>query len=235
MVAISDTHVVLQAGGRGSRLRPLTDETPKPLLPVAGVSMLERLVRQLTAVGARRLTVVTGYKSEMVRRHVESFTGTSALNIDFVHEDAPMGNVGALAVVRPHGPVVFAFADLITDLSFEELLHVHTGRKAAVTLASHYESHRLQLGELVVDGDSVTGYLEKPEKNFLICSGIAVFEPAVIDLLPPDRPSGLVDLVVLAIAAQYPVTHWLHGAYWRDVNTPEAFREAQASVRPNLP
>jgi NDP-sugar pyrophosphorylase family protein len=224
-----DVHVVVQAGGKGMRLRPATVDVPKPMLPVAGVPMVERLVRSLVRAGADRLTVVTGHRGDVVRRHLAGLRGLDRpAAIDFLEEPAPLGNAGALGLVRAERPrVLFLFGDLVTDLDFGELLARHAQGGADVLLTSHYEAHRLQLGELVVEGERVVGYREKPEKRFLICSGIGVFRREVLGVIPTDgTPTGIADLIGLALARGFSVAHWEHGAFWMDVNSPEALRLA---------
>lgn len=228
MARLNDVRILLQAGGRGERLRPDTDTVPKPLLPVAGVPMVERLFGQLVAAGARDLTVVTGWLAEAVEQHLAALAEpVEGLRIRFVRETAPLGNAGALSLLEPGpGPALLVFGDLVTDLDFGALLDVHRQRGAAVTLTSHWERTRLKLGELVVEGDTVTDYREKPEKAWLICSGIALFEQRALDLLPRGQPAGLVDVVRRAIAAGERVVHWTHGAAWMDVNSHEALQLA---------
>jgi NDP-sugar pyrophosphorylase family protein len=124
--------------------------------------------------------------------------------------------------------VLLCFADLVTALDFAQLIHIHRERQHDVTLASHYEHHQLTLGELLVDGDTVRGYQEKPRKAFLICSGIAIFDARAMRVareLP--RPYGISNLVLAMLSAGCSVTHWLHGAYWIDVNTPELLARAR--------
>jgi mannose-1-phosphate guanylyltransferase len=226
-VAALDVHAVLQAGGRGERLREVSGDVPKALLRVGGVPMVERLLRQLVAAGIRRITVITGWKADPLEAHLRALAGLPAdLELRFLRETAARGNVGSLArLPRDRDPVLLCFADLVTDLDFAKLARRHREGCAAVTLASHWESHRLTLGELATDGERVVGYEEKPEKRFRICSGIAIFEPAVLDLIEAERAFGLVDLVRAALARGHDVTHWEHGAFWRDVNTPDALDE----------
>lgn len=226
---LPDVHAVVQAGGKGVRLRPATDEVPKPMLEVAGVPMVERLVRGLVRDGVDRVTVVTGHRGEVVRRHLAGLADLDgAARIDFLAEPAPLGNAGALGLVRAERPLVlFAFGDLVTDLDFAELVARRDRAGADVLLASHHEAHRLQLGELAVEGGRVVGYREKPEKRFLICSGIGVFRRETLGVLPTDgRPSGLADLVTAVLGRGFAVAHWEHGAFWMDVNSPELLREA---------
>jgi NDP-mannose synthase len=230
---LADAHVVIQAGGKGVRLNPLTIETPKPLLAVGGIPMIGRLASQILAEGARRLTVITGYQGDKIQQYLRSRKDLEALELDFITEDAPMGNVGALAKLPlSTAPVVLAFGDLVTDLSFAELMKVHTRGGADVTLASHYEEHRLQLGELVVRDREVIGYNEKPSKTFLICSGIGVFEAGAVALLQRNGLRALSDWITSALAAGFHVTHWVHGAFWRDVNSIDVLREANLALPP---
>ena len=185
--------------------------------------MIERLLRQLAGAGIRRVTVITGRQREQIEQHLRDLVGLpDDLVLGFIHETEPRGNVGSLVLAaRDDDPLLLCFADLVTDLDFAELARIHDRNDASVTLASHWEHHRLRLGEIRVDGDRVLDYREKPEKRFLICSGIGIFSASVVRLIPADRPTGLVDLVQLALANGHLVNHWTHGAFWMDVNSPE--------------
>jgi NDP-sugar pyrophosphorylase family protein len=217
---LSGFQVVLQAGGRGERLRN-GECLPKPLFPVNGVSMLDRLLVQFLDAGARAFTVITGFGAEQVERAVLAHEFPPGATASFIREITPRGNAGSLALVRREMPCLFCFADLVTDIDFARLGAVHRERQAAVTLASHYESLQVRLGELIHEGDRVLAYREKPQHRVLIASGIAVFDPAVLELVPAGRPAGLSDVVQAAIQQGLRVTHWLHEANWIDVNTRE--------------
>jgi NDP-sugar pyrophosphorylase family protein len=229
---LAGVRALVQAGGRGERLRAAAG-VPKPLVPVGGVPMVERLVRRLAAAGVRDLTVVTGWRAGEVEAHIGGLAGLPpGLALRFAREERPRGNAGALAdLAGSGGDVLLAFGDLVTDLDFGELLAVHRARGADVTLASHHESVRVRLGELVAGDDGrVTDYLEKPVKRFLICSGIALFRPRVLALLAPGAAAGLVDVVKAALAAGHTVAHWTHGAFWMDVNTPDDLEQAERAM-----
>ena len=219
-------HAVLQAGGTGRRLAPLTDLAPKAMIPVGGVPMAERLLRQFAAAGLRSVTVVTGWLGDQLRAHIERLDGLPEdLDIEFLPESRPMGNIGALAhFATREVPVLMAFADLVTDMDFAKLIDMHISSGADVTLASHHEPYRLQFGELSTEGLEVLGYVEKPRKTYLICSGVAVFAPAALDLIGSE-PTGISELVLRCLAANLRVRHWPHGAFWRDVNSAEALAE----------
>jgi NDP-sugar pyrophosphorylase family protein len=223
---LTGIHVVLQAGGRGERLRN-GERLPKPLFQVNGVPMIERLVRQTVDAGARAITVITGFGGEEVELAVRSILGLPPdLALEFIHESSPRGNAGSLALVRRDLPCLFCFADLVTDLNFGRLAAIHKERGGAVTLASHYETVQVRLGELKADGDVVLAYREKPTYRVLIASGIAIFEPVVLSLVPLDQPSGLSHVAQAAIDRGLRVTHWLHESQWIDVNTREELAAA---------
>ena len=236
-LGVAETRLVLQAGGRGQRMGDVSRSIPKPMQTVGGTPMVERLLRQGIDAGLRRITVITGEMGDRITAHLRGLEGLpSELDLGFIAETVPRGNIGALADLPRDGRrFVLCFADLVTDLDFATLLAVHQELGSDVTLASHPETHRLALGELVIDGDRVVDYREKPEKRFLICSGIGVFEPALLDLVPLDRPAGISDLISLALAHDLKVMHWTHGAFWMDVNSQEDLARANgvlARIRP---
>jgi NDP-sugar pyrophosphorylase family protein len=226
----TSARIVLQAGGRGVRLRPATDSVPKPLLRVAGVPLIERLFRQLREAGFWRFTVVVGWLGDAVEEHVRAVIRVDAdVVVDFIHEDEPLGNIGALrALPRTPGPTLFVCCDLFTGMDFEALVAFHTRSGADLTLASHTVMHQLEYGQLICEGDGVLRYIEKPQQASTVCSGVAVLGPAVLrrlERLAP--PAGICDLAADSIDAGLAVLHWRHGAYWIDVNSPESLRAAE--------
>jgi NDP-sugar pyrophosphorylase family protein len=215
--------IVIQAGGKGERMRAGGEVTPKVLTQVHGIPLLERLIRQVSAEGATDIYIITGYEAEQVESHVSGMRDDApTTKIRFIREETPRGNVGALSTLAELGsPILFAFGDLLTQLEFRTLYQTHLDRGAAITAASHFERHRLTLGHLVTQGERVIDYREKPEYEFLICSGIMAISPEVLQLLPKQGTVGMNQLVMLAVDAGLLVTHWNHNAPWMDVNTPE--------------
>jgi NDP-sugar pyrophosphorylase family protein len=228
--AASSMHAVIQAGGLGQRIRAVAEAAAKPMLRVGEEPMIARLIRQIAASGVRHGSVVIPKGNEQFRALLTQVAGgTAGFELDVIEEHTPLGNAGALGRVECHGrTVLFCFGDLVTDLAFDRMAAVHRDRRCEVTLASHHEHHQLSLGELVTDGARVERYVEKPRKQFLICSGVALFEPRVLELAKTlPTPFGLVDLINACLKVGYSVTHWMHDAYWIDVNTPELLQQAR--------
>jgi NDP-sugar pyrophosphorylase family protein len=234
MHAFPELHALVQAGGRGERIRAVAGGRPKPLVELGSVPILERLLARIIDSGISRITVVIGPRGDAIEQHIatlrKSFPSEVCISVE--RERLPAGNAGALGMVDFAGrPVLLCFGDLVTQLDFRRMCAIHEERECDITLASHIENHQLSLGELVVAGDEVRRYYEKPRKEFLICSGVAIFSPKAIDVartLP--RPFGLVDLVNAALDAGCRVTHWQHGSYWIDVNTPELLDQARRDL-----
>jgi NDP-sugar pyrophosphorylase family protein len=215
-------------------MQPLSRRLPKPLVPIGGMPMVERLLRQIVSSGLRCITVVTGSGGDAILEHIESLRDDlpEKTRVRFHHETEPRGNLGALAEIETGAAeVLLVFADLVTNLNFSELLRIHRERGCNVTLASHYEEYRVRLGELGVAGVRVTDYQEKPMKTFLACSGIALFDATAIAVAKEmPRPFGIADLIRACLGRGQYVTHWTHGAFWLDVNTEEEMRRAESKL-----
>jgi NDP-sugar pyrophosphorylase family protein len=234
MHAPSELHALIQAGGQGERIRAVSGGRPKPLVQLGSMPILERLLRHLIASGITRITVVVSPRGDAIEQHIAALRKSlpAQVRIFIEREMQPAGNAGALGMVDFAGcPALLCFGDLVTQLDFGQMYALHLERGCDITLASHIENHQLSLGELVVEGDDVRRYQEKPRKQFLICSGVAIFSPRALDvarMLP--RPFGLVDLVNAVLDAGYRVTHWQHGSYWIDINTPELLEQARRDL-----
>ena len=193
--------------------------------------MIERLMWQMLDAGVRDITVITGWLGEQIQRHLESCELPKDVRLTFFKETTPLGNIGGLAELQPfEGSLLMAFADLITNMDFAKLLEVHWEKEADATLASHNETYQVTLGELVLGDGRVVGYDEKPLKRYTICSGVGVFEPAVLRVLERGRPQGISNLISSAIAAGFYVDHWAHGASVLDVNRYDQLEQANKST-----
>jgi NDP-mannose synthase len=224
-------HVVLQAGGRGARLRPATDSVPKPLLPAAGTPLIERLFRQLQNAGFHRFTVIVGWLGDVVEEHMRSLVDSRGdIVIDFIREHEPMGNVGALHALCPtREPTLLVFCDLFTEMDFAALVGFHLSSDTDLTLASHTITRQIEYGQLICDGERVRNYLEKPRQTFTVGSGVAVLGACVLQRLKRlTPPVGICDLVAASIEDGLTVVHWPHQSHWLDVNSLEELRAVDA-------
>jgi dTDP-glucose pyrophosphorylase len=221
------TEVVIMAGGRGARLRPLTDETPKPMLPIGGRPLLEILVERLRQQGFTRLTLAVRYKRDVIERHFGDGTKWG-VTIRYVREGEAAGTAGALFLLdpRPAAPFLVVNGDLLTDLSFERLVEYHVSHAADLTVCA--KAYRIEIPFGVVDlaGEAVTDLREKPGAEFYVNAGIYVLSPAALDRLSATGPLDMPDLVRHLLAAGARVTGFPVREKWFDIGTAEDYRRA---------
>ena len=179
---------VVMAGGRGDRLGDLTRTTPKPMLPVAGRPILERIVLHLVGSGIRRIFLSVNYMSEVIEAHFRD-GHRFGCKIEYLREDEPLGTGGSLALLptgadRPIDPFIVMNGDLVTQANLGRLLDFHENGDHALTMAVRRYLHQIPYGCVETDGDELVGFVEKPTTIRLINAGIYVLNPQCLDLLP---------------------------------------------------
>jgi NDP-sugar pyrophosphorylase family protein len=212
--------VIILAGGRGVRLRPLTLALPKPLLPVHGEPILGHLLRQLRSQGFRRMFLTLGHLSDLVVTYVSS--RFKDLAIETVVERYPLGTAGPLRLIaeryRLSGPILVVSADILSTIHFDRLVRYHQLERSQLTVAGLTHYYRLPFGEVTLRGGRVVAITEKPRVPFMISSGIYVVDRSVVNLIPPRRPFGMSRLIDAAVKANTRVHGYHFKGQWRSVD-----------------
>lgn len=221
--------VVIQAGGKGMRLRPYTNVLPKPLLPIRSKPVLELLLRWARRNGSRDVYITTGHLGHLIR----AFCGDGRrwdLRIQYSEEPEPLGTIGALDLLRAELDERFLVinGDVLTDLNLGEFVHSHRASGAALSVATMQRSIRVDFGVIEVEKNQVVGFREKPRLSHLVSMGIYCMEPAILEHIPSGVPFGFDDLVFLMLEARAPVNTFQHYGFWLDVGRIEDFERAQA-------
>ncbi len=219
--------VVLMAGGLGTRLRPLTQDRPKPLLRVGEKPILETIVEGFAACGFRRFVLCINYRGEMIRRHF----GDGArwgVEIRYVEEPRALGTAGALSLLpeRPREPFFVMNGDILTKVDFVRLLAFHRRTGARATLCVREQHHQIPYGVVEVEGLRVRRLREKPLHRYHINAGIYVLEPEVLDRIPPQTFYDMPALVESLLADGEPVAGFPLREYWIDIGRHEQFEQA---------
>lgn len=193
--------VVVMAGGRGSRLGALTNDTPKPLVRISGRPILEILVGQLAAEGFVDLIVTVNYLSDRLREHFDDGS-EFGVKIDYVEEPEPLGTAGALSLLRDRLKSTFLVvnADLLTGGDFTGLIDEHERSHNDMTLATYEVETALRFGVVESDEGRVVNLTEKPRLRFRVNAGLYVMEPSALVHVPPQR-ADMPEVVMAAIAA----------------------------------
>lgn len=220
--------VFIMAGGFGTRLRPLTDHCPKPMLPVGNKPLLEHLIKRFIAQGFSDFFVSTHYLPQQI---VDYFGDGSALgvSIKYVHEDMPLGTGGALSLLPANAvsaPVILINGDLLTDLDFEELVQFHISSKVDATMCLRQQETSIAYGVVETDGRLVSRMIEKPTYHHLINTGIYVLSPDLIDASNSPRKIDLPTLLEERMALGHKVGAYRFYGRWLDIGKMSDYNKA---------
>lgn len=223
---------VIMAGGFGTRLRPLTVDTPKPMLPVAGRPIIEHIVNKLEESGIRQCAVTTHYLPEKIEDHLGDGS-KFGINIRYVHEEQPMGTAGALHNLDHTGdqPLLVMNGDILTHVDFQAMYQFHTEHKAAFTVGVRTYEFQVPYGVLQMDGPNVVGLAEKPTTRLFINAGVYLIQPEALNLIPKDRRFDMTDLIQALIDMGKSVVSFPIFEYWIDVGRPEDYAKADEFLK----
>ena len=236
LVERMDNWVVLMAGGLGSRLNPMTEDTPKPLLKVGEKPLLETIVEKFTSQGFRRFYISVNYKGQMVKRHFGDGSRWGA-EIRYLEEDERLGTAGALGLLpeRPGLPVIVMNGDVLTKVDFRSLLAFHNEQGAEATMAVREYDFQVPFGVVELNGAEVLNVEEKPVHRFFVNAGIYVIEPGVLDSVPPNTHLDMTDLFARLVAdgrksAAFPIRE-----YWVDIGRLDDLEQANREFPGEFP
>ena len=228
--AEAPVRAIIMAGGAGTRLRPLTEDLPKPMLPVGNRPIMEHLLEGLKASGIRQVTVTTHYKPEAIERHFgdgEAF----GVQISYVSEAQPMGTGGSLALLEaPDRPFLVINGDIMTDLDFRAMLDFHQRHSATMTVGVRPYEVQVPYGVIEAEGVEVKKLSEKPSINLLVNAGIYLLEPTVYRYLPKSPAFDMTDVIQRLLHDGQRVVSYPVGGYWLDVGRHEDYAQAQAKA-----
>ncbi|MFJ8664101.1 sugar phosphate nucleotidyltransferase [Streptomyces sp. NPDC093795] len=236
------TEAILLVGGKGTRLRPLTVNTPKPMVPAAGVPFLTHQLARARAAGVEHIVLATSYLAEVFEPH---FGDGSALglSIEYVTEDEPLGTGGAIRNVAsrlhsgPDEPVLIFNGDILTGLDIEALVATHSSSGADVSLHLTRVEDPRAFGLVPTDATGrVTAFLEKPQTpeeivTDQINAGAYVFRRSVIDSIPAGRPVSVErETFPELLSSGAHLQGMVDSTYWLDLGTPQAFVRGSADL-----
>ncbi|HET9732583.1 MAG TPA: NDP-sugar synthase [Acidimicrobiales bacterium] len=229
---------VVLVGGEGTRLRPITFAIPKQMLPVAGTTMLERVLGHLAGHGVDEAVLSLGYRPDAF---LEAFPGGRAAGVKLTYavEPEPLDTAGAIRFAARHADVRDTFivvnGDVLTDLDITALVHRHRVVGAQGTIALAPVEDPSLFGVVPTDGDGrVTAFIEKPPAGEaptnLINAGTYVLEPDVLDAIPADRRVSVEREIFPAMVAGGSLYAMASDGYWIDAGTPTQFLRANADL-----
>jgi dTDP-glucose pyrophosphorylase len=214
--------MVIMAGGMGTRLRPHTENCPKPLLPVAGKPMLEHIIEHARIEGFSHFVLAIHYLGQMIEDHFGSGE-RMGVQIDYLREQSPLGTAGALGFLNPlpDAPFVVTNGDVITDIRYGELLDFHIRHTAAATMAVRVHEWQHPFGVVQMQGVEIVGFEEKPISRSHINAGVYALDPTALGVLTSDTHCDMPTLFArLQAKSERTVAYPMHEP-WLDVGRPD--------------
>jgi len=219
--------VVIMAGGEGKRLRPLTQDCPKPMLRVGGKPLLEIILEQCIDAGFQHFYLSVNYLKNQIQDHFGDGTRWD-VRIDYLEETQPLGTGGALSLLpqKPTEPFLVLNGDVLTRVDYGRLLRFHDEHQAAATLCVREHTTQIPYGVVRMDDLHVLTLEEKPVLSHYVNAGIYLLDPALLDLVPQDSFFDMPTLLEKAMQHQHRVSAFPIHEYWLDVGRPETLERA---------
>lgn len=221
--------VVLMVGGLGSRLRPLTEETPKPMLKVGNKPILQTIVEKFAEYGFTEIVMCVNYKSHIIQDY---FGDGSAfgVTITYVLEEERMGTAGALSLLKtlPKNPFFVMNGDLLTNINFEHLHNYHLSQNAMATMCVREYDFQVPYGVVNMEGNAILSIEEKPLHKFFVSAGIYMLDPEVIRYIPKNQFYDMPTLFETLIKKEQKAISFPIREYWLDIGQMDEYERANS-------
>jgi dTDP-glucose pyrophosphorylase len=227
-----DNPVFLMAGGFGTRLWPLTEKKPKPLLNVGNQPILETIIKQFSDAGFHNFYISTHYKAEMI---YEYFGDGSKWNvkIEYLYEESPLGTAGSLGLLPdniPELPIIMMNGDLLTKVNFENLLNFHHEQGGIATMCIKEYDFQVPYGAVDIKNQCLTSIKEKPVHKFFVNAGIYILEPKLVKQIGGDSYLDVPNLFEAKIEQGERIGVFPIHEYWLDIGRIEEYEQANKEV-----
>lgn len=218
---------VLMAGGKGERLKPLTDKTPKPLLKVGDKSIIDYNIDQLLKFGVERINITVNYLAEQIENHfIEERDG---VKVTCIREPRYLGTMGSIKLVPRfyHDSILVMNSDLFTNIDFEDFYYAFKNSDADIAVAAVPYSFAVPYGIFELEDNLIIGLSEKPTYNYYANGGIYLIKHNLLKIIPEGIFFDATDFIELLLAQGYKVIHFPLIGYWIDIGKPEDFKKVQ--------
>jgi dTDP-glucose pyrophosphorylase len=227
-----ENNVVLMVGGLGTRLRPLTENTPKPMLNVGGKPILQTIVKGFVDSGFTNITMCLGYKSNVIQDYFQDGDDFGA-NIGYIIEEKRMGTAGALTLLKNkiNKPFFVMNGDLLTNINYEQVLDFHESHNAKATMCVREYDIEVPYGVVNLNNEKIVSIEEKPVHRFFVNAGIYLLEPECIDLIPDDEFYDMPTVFEKLIEAKGEVISFPLKEYWLDIGRVTEYDKANMEYK----
>ena len=229
---IKTNRVILMVGGLGTRLRPLTQDTPKPMLKVGNKPILQTIVEKFAEYGFVNITMCVNFNASIIRDYFGDGK-EFGVNIYYVLEEKRMGTAGALSLLkeRPSEPFFVMNGDLLTNVNFEHISNYHMLNKATATMCVREYDYEVPYGVVKMNDNKIIEIAEKPVQKFFVSAGIYMLSPEILDLIPKNEFYDMPTLFEKLIKLSKNVISFPIREYWLDIGRMEEYQRANEEYK----
>jgi len=219
--------VILMVGGLGTRLRPLTETTPKPMLKVGNKPILQTIVEKFKEYGYTNIIMCVNYKSHIIQDYFGDGTGFG-VKIEYILEKQRMGTAGALSLLndKPSEPFFVMNGDLLTNVNFEHFHDYHISNNSIATMCVREYDFQVPYGVVNIENSKILSIEEKPLHKFFVSAGIYILSPKVLDHIPKNEFYDMPTLFEKLISENKNVISFPLREYWLDIGRIEEYKKA---------
>ncbi len=227
--------VVIMAGGLGSRLHPLTEHQPKPLLKVGDKPILETIIQNITRQGFHHFTFCINYHGDKIKNYFQDGQQFDA-QIQYIEEEKRLGTAGALSLLqeKPNQPFIVMNGDILTKVDLVRLIEFHQQKNNILTLCTREYQHQIPYGVVEHHEHQITRLKEKPILFYNINAGIYVLSPEVLDQIPENQYFDMTQLIEQLLTDKQPVGSFPLTDYWMDIGQMDDFKQAHKDYNDNF-
>jgi dTDP-glucose pyrophosphorylase len=222
-----DNWIVLMAGGLGTRLRPLTENIPKPMLTIGTKPILQTILESFIEHGFHQFYFSVNYKREIIKEYFGDGLEWG-VSIQYLDEDQRLGTAGALSLFteKPTKPIIVMNGDILTKVNFQQLLQFHEESDSIATMCVREYQHQVPYGVVRTKGTRLCSIEEKPIERYFVNAGIYVLNPEVLELIPKNKYFDMPSLFELLIKLQKKTNVFPIREYWLDIGKMHDFEKA---------
>lgn len=230
-----DNKVILMVGGLGTRLHPLTERVPKPMLNVGSKPILETIIESFKNFGFTNFVLCVNYKKEIIMDYFQDGSHLG-INIEYIEETKRLGTAGALSLLieKPIEPFFVMNGDLLTKINFEQLLDFHNETGSSATMCVREYEYQIPYGVIETDNHKLLSIVEKPVHKSFVNAGIYVLNPAALDHVPNGKFYDMPELYKKLMNKKEKISAFPLREYWLDIGRMDDYEKANGDYKENF-
>ncbi|MDG1328920.1 MAG: nucleotidyltransferase family protein [Flavobacteriaceae bacterium] len=222
--------VVIMAGGLGSRLKPLTDKTPKPLLKIGDKAIIDYNIDRLISFGVDDFWISVRYLADQIKDH---FKNRNIKNINFIDEDTPLGTIGAVSKINnfKHHYILVTNSDILTNLNYESFFEDFIEKDADMSVITIPYDVKIPYAVMETKNNNIFSFIEKPTYTYYSNGGIYLIKKSILMKIPKNKFYNATDLMNLILEEKLKLISYPVRNYWLDIGKHEDYAKAQKDIK----